>query len=204
MRGAGEGGVRRRPVRDAVAVIVAAAVLPYGWTWNDPAAHLVGATLALVGGFVVLVARARAAEPARAYADALGRASAVHVHLARARATCRTVDDRMVLLTFTWQGARTDLLDADGRVLHTVLRNCLDTGYTVTVPVDDEHVADLVAGDRRGGRLDIYAGVDIARHPGGNVAEHGVVRDEYGVEFPSWHGTVSARGSVAHLGSLPL
>lgn len=203
MRGAGRSGARCRPVRDAAAVAVAAAALPSGWTWNDPAAHLVGATVVLVVGLLVLVARARAEQPARAYADALERAGALHVHLTRARVVCRSDAGGTALLAFTWHGVRTDLLDADGLVLHTVLRNCLDSGYTVTVPVDDPHVAELVSRDRFGGTIDIYAAVDVVAHPEGGIAAHGVVRDGYGLVFASWSGALTARGSVARAGSHP-
>jgi hypothetical protein len=88
-------------------------------------------------------------------------------------------------------------------VLHTVQRNCLETGFTVTVPVSDADVARLLARDRSGGRLDVYACVDLMAHPEGGVAAHGVVRDRYDVDLPAWSGVLSPQGDVTPVDARP-
>jgi hypothetical protein len=199
-------GVRRdgaRPGTALLAVVAAAAVAPFAWTWNDPGAHVVGSCLALAVGLVLLEGRARQTRPRRDCAAALHRAVAVHVHLARARAVCATRCGEVTLVTFTWSGARTDLLDADGRVLHSVLHNLLEPGWTITVAVDDPAVAARIAADRTGGALEVYACVDPAHWPDGTVARDGVVRDEYALDLPSWRGTLTPAGATTPAGSLP-
>jgi hypothetical protein len=194
---------RTHPRAALVAVAAGAALAPFAWTWNDPGAHVVGSSVALAVGLVLLAGRARETRPQRAYDEAVRTATALHVHLTRARAVCATRAGAVTLVTFTWSGARTDLLDADGRVLHSVLRNVLEPGWTITVAVDDPAVAARLAGDRVGGALEVYACVDPALWPYGTVARDGVVRDEYALALPSWTGTLTPAGITTPAGSLP-
>ena len=123
------------------------------------------------------------------YLDMLSVGCAVRVDLDHVRVATVHRNHERAMITVTWCGARTTLLDADARPIATALRNGLTTGYTMTLLVDD-HVAELLSLERALGEVSVYAVTDLAAHPHGNLREHGVTVEQYDLAFPTWSGSL--------------
>lgn len=180
-----------------VALVAAAALAaPVLWDSGDLVLRslVVGGTAALAVS--ALRRRLRPVPPDEVYAAALGEASAMRVHLLHARVAA-VHDGRMPsLVTVTWRGARTTLLDADGRQLAELERNGLTTAYTLSIPVWDTSLVDVLARDTGLGQVSVYGTTDLAAHPDGNLRDHGLYLDQYDVAFPSWSGSLPARAEL--------
>lgn len=123
------------------------------------------------------------------YLDMLSVACAIQVELDHVRIATVHRNYERAMVTVTWRGARTTLLDADARELATALRNGLTTAYTMTLSVDDD-VAALLSHERQLGDVSVYAMSDLATHPRGNLREHGVTIEQYDVAFTMWSGSL--------------
>jgi len=178
-------------VRTIVALAAAVVLAPVVWFSGD---LMLRATYLLVCAVaVVLVVRSRRRPETRseAYAGALRESSALHVRLRHARVAAVRTGDRGTLVTVTWRAASTTLLDADGRTRMTIARNALTNAYTMSIPVSDDAVAQLLAHEPALGTLAVYGTTDLAEHPEGNLLDHGVVIDQYDVDFPCWSGSLT-------------
>jgi hypothetical protein len=185
------GGERRvrRPGRRTLALLAGAALAAPAWTSGDlPLRMAVVATAVALLAYVIHRCSA-AVDPDKHYLDMLSVACALRVDLDHVRVATVHRNHQRPMVTVTWYGARTTLLDADARTLATSLRNGLTTTYTMTLVVDD-HVADLLWRDRSLGDVSIYAVTDLAAHPGGNLREHGVTVEQYDLAFESWTGSI--------------
>ncbi len=141
---------------------------------------------------VVLVAlhdRFATVDPDERYLDMLSVACAIRVELDHVRIATVHRNHERAMVTVTWRGARTTLLDADARELATAPRNGLTTAYTMTLAVDD-HAAALLSHERQLGDVSVYAMADLATHPRGNLREHGVTVEQYDVAFATWSGNL--------------
>ena len=177
-------------MRTIVALATAVVLAPVVWFSGD---LMLRATYVLVSGIaLVLVVRSRRRSETRseAYARALRESSGLHVRLRHARVAAVRTSDRGTLVTVTWRAASTTLLDADGRTRMTVARNALTNAYTMSIPLSDDAVAQLLAREPALGTLAVYGTTDLAEHPDGNLLDHGVVIDQYDVDFPCWSGSL--------------
>jgi hypothetical protein len=174
-----------------------AAALPAVWSLGDVVLHtaLVAGVLAAV--LLCIHRQRRPVPPDVAYAAALGRASAMRVELQQARVVA--VHDRRFpcLVTVTWRGARTTLLDEDGRALAELACNGLTSSWTMSIPVGDSRVVDLLTRDDGRGEVSVYGTTDLVAHPSGNLRENGVTLDQYDLEFASWAGSLPAHPELA-------
>ena len=177
-------------MRNVVALTAAVVLAPVVWFSGDlmlRAAYAIGCGVAVV----LVVRRRRDPEThSEAYARALRESSALHLRLRHARVAAVHTGDHGTLVTVTWRAASTTLLDADGRIRATVARNALTNAYTLTLPVSDDTVAQLLAREPALGTLAVYGTTDLAEHPDGNLLDHGVVIDQYDLDFPCWSGSL--------------
>lgn len=165
----------------AASLVLVAAVL--GWRTEDlPLRVTVVLAASVVLGRVVqrCVVRARPG-----YGELMSVASAIRVDLDHVRIAAVHRHPLRSMVTVTWGGARTSLLDADARLLTTALHNGLTTAYTMTLDVSDD-AAELLARESGLGEVSVYAVVDLAAHPSGNLREHGVTVEQYDLAFPAW------------------
>jgi len=177
-------------VRNLVALAAAVVLAPVVWFSGD---LMLCATYAIACGVAVVLlvrSRRRPETHSEAYARALRASSALHVRLRHARVAAVHTGDHGTLVTVTWRAASTTLLDADGRTRTTVARNALTNAYTMSIPVSDDAVAQLLAREPALGSLAVYGTTDLAEHPDGNLLDHGVVIDQYDVDFPCWSGSL--------------
>lgn len=183
----------------SVVALAGAVVLAVPVLWDTGDLGLRG--LVVVGTIAVVARavrrRARPLPPDEVYTAALAEASAMRVHLMHARVAA-VHDGRLPsLVTVTWRGARTTLLDADGRPLAELEHNGLTTAYTLSIPVWDVALVDVLARDTGLGRVSVYGTTDLTTHPDGNLRDHGLYLDQYDLAFPSWSGSLPARPELA-------
>lgn len=176
---------RRRPTGllwslTGVAVV---AMTPFVWRTDDLPLQV--AVVCALSAVAVRLGRLRLTRSRLDYGDMLAAASAMRLELDHVRIAAVHRHDVRSMVTITWSGARTVLLDADARPLATALHNGLTSAYTMTFDVDD-HVAELLAHERGCGEVSVYAVVDLVAHPRGNLREHGVTVEQYDLTLPSW------------------
>jgi len=178
-----------RRARRVAALLVGLALVPPAWSSGD---FLLRAAVVVAASALVTYAvqqRFVPADPDEHYLDMLSAASAIRVELDHVRIATvhRNVDRAMI--SVTWCGARTTLLDADARELAIALRNGLTTSYTMTIPVQDD-VAAMLSRERAHGEVSVYAVTDLAAHHDGNLREHGVTVEQYDLAFELWSGSL--------------
>ena len=150
------------------------------------------ATLVAAATSLALVARRelRPPDPDDEYARALARAVGVRVQMSNARVVALHAQRVPALVTFTWRGAVTTLLDADCRPLAEHTGNGLTSFYTWSVRVHDDDVVARLASEQGLGTLSVYAVTDLTSCLDGNVRDNGYVVEQHEIAFPGWSASV--------------
>jgi hypothetical protein len=175
-----------------VALLVAVALGPPAWSSGDLLLRVVVVVTAAGLVSYALQQRFGPADPDEHYLDMLSAASAIRVELDNVRIATVHRSVERAMISVTWCGARTTLLDADAHELARAPRNGLTTSYTMTIPVDDD-VAAMLSRERTHGEVSVYAVTDLAAHHDGNVREHGVIVEQYDLAFRLWSGSLPTR-----------
>jgi len=188
---------RRRTAFRALLVAVVVALAPAVWLSYDLMLRV--AYVIAVGVVVTTLVRrrTRGETPDERYARALREASAMHVHLSGVRIAAVHPGTTSTRLSVTWRSATTVLLDADGRPRGEVARNALSSGWTWSLPVDDDVAAAILAGERGLGRVSVYGTTDVVREPGATLYDGRLVIDQYDLAFPSWSGSLLLDAELA-------
>jgi hypothetical protein len=177
-------------VRNLVALTAAVVLAPVVWFSGDLMLRATYSIACVVAVVLVVRSRRHPESHSVAYTRALRESSALHVRLRHVRVAAVHTGDRGTVVTVTWRAASTTLLDADGRTRATMARNVLTNAYTLSILVSDDIVAQLLAREPALGTLAVYGTTDLAEHPDGNLLDHGVVIDQYDVDFPCWSGSL--------------
>jgi hypothetical protein len=189
MRARSHGSQLGRQTRRVLGLLALVALAPPAWASGDLPLRIAVVVTALVLVGHVVHRTFAPVDPDEHYLDMLSVGCAVRVDLDHVRVATVHRNHERSMITVTWCGACTTLLDADARPLATALRNGLTTSYTMTLLVDD-HVAEVLTLERSLGEVSIYAVTDLAAHPLGNLREHGVTVEQYDLAFSTWSGSL--------------